>query len=388
MHCGVGQFTRKLCESVDKHDPGSVVALTLTRSQGTLAEIWSGVGSARNVVCNFPIVAWKRVILKPLAALAIARLRGRRVVLMQHEWAGLHWLRRLTYLPALLLANNIVMFSPLVRRELAADRLVGWTARKCVLAPLPPNLPAPAGITGSGLQQRLADAKKDRRLIIGHFGSIYPSKQPNALLGVCAILKKRGLKPLIVYVGSFIRGMDRVEEEFNARAAELGVSDDVVVSGYVASDHEVFGIFSQVDAFCYPLDEGITARRSSVLACVQSGRPIIVTGPAAPDEFDHHARFKELIDRGAIITVPRGATEEAYADRIAAAVKRPSVQLPFDFDGWWRDVAEATRALLASRAASPLLHRTKAGEVMQAEHRKQEGEPQGIGTVEEETLER
>jgi hypothetical protein len=44
--------------------------------------------------------------------------------------------------------------------------------------------------------------------------------------------------------------------------------------------------------FCYPLEEGITARRSSILACVQSGRPVIVTGPAGTDEFDHHPRFK------------------------------------------------------------------------------------------------
>lgn len=348
MHCGVGQFTRRLCEATAKLEAGGVAALTLTRAEGTLADIWNGVGSARNVVCNFPIVAWKRVIARPLLALAIARLRGRRVILMQHEWAGLHWMRRLTYLPALLLADKIVIFSPLVRRELAADRLVGWTARKCVLAPLPPNLPAPAEIAESGLQQRLADARKQGRLIIGHFGSIYPGKQPNALLSICAALKQRGLKPLIVYIGSFIRGMDRVEEEFRARAAELGVSEDVIVSGYVASDREVFGIFNEVDAFCYPLEEGVSARRSSILACAQSGRPLIVTGPAETDEFDHHPRFKELIDRGAMILVPRGADDTAFADGILAALKRRSVPAPFDFDAWWRDVAEATRVLFAN----------------------------------------
>jgi hypothetical protein len=27
--------------------------------------------------------------------------------------------------------------------------------------------------------------------VIGHFGSIYPGKQPNALLEICAILKNR-----------------------------------------------------------------------------------------------------------------------------------------------------------------------------------------------------
>ena len=182
--------------------------------------------------------------------------------------------------------------------------------------------------------------------MIGHFGSIYPGKQPNALLRIGALLKQRGLNPLLVYVGSFIRGVDTVEESFYARAAELGVIDDVVVSGYVASDHEVFGLFSEVHAFCYPLDEGLTARRSSILTCVQSGRPLIVTGPALEDEFDHHPRFRELMHRGAIVLVARGSADEIYADRIASALKWPTVQARFDFDGWWQDVAQAVHAQL------------------------------------------
>ena len=346
MQCGVGQFTRLLQEAIEKLGPGSCTALTLTRRQGSVAEIWRAVGSARSVVCNFPIVAWKRVMLRPLLALAMARLRGRRVVLIQHEWGGLHWLRRITYIPALLLADTIVMFSPLVQRELAGDAAVGWTVRKSVLAPLPPNIEAPPAIADSKLRQRLAAARERGRLVIGHFGSIYPGKQPKALLEIGAILKQRGLQPLIVYVGSFIRGIDKVEEEVHTRAAELDLTDDVIVSGYVASDHEVFGLFSEVDAFCYPLDEGLTARRSSVLTCVQSGRPLVVTGPALPEEFDHHPRFKELIDRGAVVLVARGSDAGTYADRIAFALKRSSVPVSFDYDGWWQDVAQAVKARL------------------------------------------
>jgi glycosyltransferase involved in cell wall biosynthesis len=346
MHCGVGQFTRLLSEAIEKLEPGSCTTLTLTHSEGTLAEIWRATGSAHNVVCNFPIVAWKRLIFRPLLALAVAWLRGRRVILIQHEWAGLHRLRRITYLPALLLADTIVMFSALVRRELAEDPLVGFTAKKSVLAPLPPNIEAPAGIADSKLRRRLAAWRDEGRLVIGHFGSIYPGKQPNALLEICAILKERGKRPLIVYVGSFILGVEEVEKDFFSCAVELGVSDDVIVSGYIASEHEVFGVFSQIDAFCYPLDEGLTARRASILGCVQSGRPVVVSGPAEPDEFDHHPRFKELIDRGAVVLVGRGSGGAVYADRIISALKWPSVQTAFDFNGWWEDVARAVRAQL------------------------------------------
>ena len=119
MQCGVGQFTRLLQQRIGRDE--SCASLTLTRSEGTLGEIWRAAGAAESVVCNFPIVAWKRVIFRPLLALLTAKLRRRKIVLIQHEWAGLHWVRRLTYIPALLLADTIVMFSPLVRRELADD---------------------------------------------------------------------------------------------------------------------------------------------------------------------------------------------------------------------------------------------------------------------------
>jgi glycosyltransferase involved in cell wall biosynthesis len=346
MLCGVGQFTRLLQQAIEKRAPGSTTTLTLTRREGSFAAIWHAIGSARSVVCNYPIVAWKRVIFTPVLTLLMARLRRRKIVLSQHEWGGLHWLRRVTYMPALLMADTIVMFSPLVKRELAGDPLVGWTARKCTLAPLPPNIEAPPEIVDSKLRQSLAAARQQGRLVIGHFGSIYPAKQPNALLEIGAILKQRGLKPLIVYIGSFIRGIDNVEQDFHARAAELGIADDVIVSGFVASDHEVFGLFGEVDAFCYPLDEGLTARRSSILTCVQSGRPLVVTGPALTEEFDHHPRFRELIDHRAIMLVPRGSGADVYADRIVAALEEPPVQPPFDFDGWWKDTAEAVQAQL------------------------------------------
>lgn len=129
MQCGVGQFTRLLDETIEKIDPGSNTTLTLTRGRGSFRDIWRAVGSAQSVVCNFPIVAWKRVIFRPLLVLAMARLRRRKTVLIQHEWGGLHWLRRITYIPALLLADTIVMFSPLVRRELAGDPVVGGIAK-------------------------------------------------------------------------------------------------------------------------------------------------------------------------------------------------------------------------------------------------------------------
>jgi glycosyltransferase involved in cell wall biosynthesis len=341
MQCGVGHFTRLLFEATRDHDLADSTTLTLTKTSGSLRDIWRGIGAARNVVCNLPIVAWKRVIVRPLLALALARLRGRNVVLVLHEWGQLNWLRRVTYLPAVALANSIVVFSPLVQQELARDPWIGWLARRSTLAPLPPNVEAPAVLDRSPLRDRLAAARADGRIVLGHFGSIYPGKQPEALLAIGAVLKARGLRPLLVYIGSFVRGVDHGEENFYRRAAELGVTDDVIVSGFIESDHELYGLLSEVDVFCYRLSEGITARRASILASVQSGRPLVVTAPALAEEFDHHPRFRALIEHGNIVLVPRDADDAAYADAIVATLGRPTVPQALDFAAWWRDVAVA-----------------------------------------------
>src|ERR1700710_2541894 len=40
MQCGVGQFTRLLCETIEKIDPGSCTTLTLTRTEGSASQLW------------------------------------------------------------------------------------------------------------------------------------------------------------------------------------------------------------------------------------------------------------------------------------------------------------------------------------------------------------
>ena len=47
-----------------------------------------------------------------------------------------------------------------------------------------------------------------------------------------------------------------------------------------------------------------------------------------------------------IVLVPRGSSDEAYADCILAAAKSPMAKTPFDFAGWWQDVARAISAQL------------------------------------------
>ncbi|GLS46358.1 glycosyltransferase [Methylobacterium brachythecii] len=341
--CGIGDFSRLLLESLREGEPNAHAAFTVEPREFRFAETWRALGRADAVVANFPVVAWKRALFGPLAIYTLAGLRGRRRITILHEWAGLHRLRRLVLRPILLLSDTIFLVSPQVREELAADPLVGFLARRAALMPVPPNLARPADVADSALRRTLIEARHVGRLILGHFGSIYPGKQPEAVLDIAANLKMRGAAPLLVFIGSFIKASDGIEDVFREKVAALGLAEDVIVSGYVASAEELFGLFETVDAFAYVLPEGLTARRASVLASVQAGRPVVVTAPALPDEFDHHPRYRTLLDGGAIVLVPRGAGAEAYADQVLASRSRPTTYPDLDRRTWFRDAADALR---------------------------------------------
>ncbi|MHC2089092.1 glycosyltransferase family protein [Methylobacterium sp. CM6244] len=347
--CGVGDFAGQLIEALRRQGQPQET-LPLEPGRVPLGEIWRAVGNARAVIANLPLVPWKRALIGPPSAFAIAFLRRRRRVAILHEWGSMHRLRRLVLRPLLLFADTIVLLSPQVRDELAADPVIGRLARRAVMMPLPPNITRPETTVPSALSARMRAAREGGRLVVGHFGSIYPGKQPEAILDIAATLKARGADPLVVFIGSFIRASDGIEEIFRAKVAALDLSETVVVSGYVASPEELFGLFDEVDAFVYVLPEGLTARRASILACVQAGRPVIVTEPVRADEFDHHPRFQALLSGGAIVLAPGGAGPEAYVDLALAASTRPTLPPAIDRQVWFADAAGSLRDALGRGA--------------------------------------
>ena len=368
MQCGVGQFTRLLRETIEQLDPGSCATLTLTRSEGSLAEIWRAVASARNVVCNFPIVAWKRVMFRPLLALAIARLRGRRVILIQHEWAGLHRLRRITYVPALLLADTIVMFSPLVRRELADDFLVGWTVRKCRAGAIAAEH---RGCRGNRRFQIAAAAC--RRAERGTAGD-RPFRID--LPGQAAECAARHLRDPEGARAQAADGLYRIVHP-RRRQGRAGVLRPRRRTRRHRRRH--------CQRLCRVRPRGVrpvqrdrcvllSARRGPHRAALQrsglravrpardrhrSGRTGRVRPSSALQGIDRPRRHRAGGARcGSTTPMPTASSRRST---------QPSVQAPFDFDGWWRDVAQAVRARFESVTPAPESAPDNAGRTPPAE---------------------
>lgn len=339
--CGVEDFARRLADALEPPAARSPLGF----GGGPLA---AALREADAAVINLPVVAWKRRLLEPLLAAARVRRAGRRLVIVLHEWADLDWRRRLSYAPLLPLADAIVFSAPEVRAQFEAAALSRLCAARRSLVPIPPALGTPLRTAPSPAAERLAAARREGALVIGQFGSIYPTKQSTRVLDVAAALRRRGVPVFAAFIGSFVKGTDRIEETFRARVDDLGLADRVLVTGFVEDPETLFGVFAEVDVFVYAFAEGLSARRTSVLTTAAAGRPVVVNAPARAGAFDHHPTYRGLIAQGALRLTAPDAGEEEIADAVLAARDAPPPRVAVDYARAWADAAAAIRAALAA----------------------------------------
>jgi glycosyltransferase involved in cell wall biosynthesis len=244
------------------------------------------------------------------------------------------------------LSDTIIVVSPYVADQLANDRWLGRARAKCRLVPHPPTVRRPQAFRVTERVQEIAAAARRYDLVLGTFGSIYKGKASTGLLDVCAHLNARGVRTLLIFIGSFMRSLDGYEDEFRAAVGERGLEDDVVVTGYVEDERELFALFERIGVFLFLFPEGLTARRSSVIACLQSDRPVVASAPRSSSEFDHHVGWTAMIESGAIVFAPTDADTTKISDLILTAARKSATRSAFDADTWWRATTQAASAAL------------------------------------------
>lgn len=323
--CGVEEFARQ----------------TALHLGAPIAALGRPVVSAEDLVINLPVVAWKRRLVGPIAAAVRARATGQGMTLVLHEWADLALARRIAYLPLLPLATRIFFSSPEVMAQFEATPVSRVVSKSRRIIPIPPNFSVPEWTQSSALADSLAADRAKGRFVLAQFGSIYPKKDPFLVLETAAELVRRGIDLRTVFIGSFVGG--EVESDFWAEVERSGLKGRVEVTGYIQSAASLYGVFAEVDAFVYPLNEGLTSRRASVQAAALSGRPVIVSAPVRADSLSHHRLLQSLLSAGVIQLVPRSGDASAFADAVLATRGVPPRPLAAkrEIDALWREVAGA-----------------------------------------------
>ena len=352
--CGVESFARLLVSALQNDYPDDGYAVLAVSSRWRdLPAVFRKIAAADQIVFSVPLVAWKRLLLLPLVVLLFARLVRCRVDVFMHEWGALHGLRRLALTPFVLLSRTIMVVSPYIAAEIAGTPWLMGAGRKCRLVPNAPTIRRPSEQRVTERVLRLRDAAKNCDVVIGYFGAIYKGKAATALLDVCDDLRKSGVRAGIVFVGSFMKSLDGYERQFWSKVAEYGIADQVIVTGYIADEAELYTLFEEIGSFLFLFPEGLTARRSSVIHTLQSDRPVVVTAPRSMAEFAHHAGFTRLIEAGVLSFIPEGADLRAVADQLLAVAKqgqRPAAAI--EWDTWWRATTAATNTAMMDKMAT------------------------------------
>ena len=352
--CGVESFARLLVSKLQAAYPdGGYRLLPVSPRWRDLPATLNEVAHVDSVVFSVPLTAWKNLLLLPLAILLFARMRRRNVIVFMHEWAALHWLRRLALAPLVLLSRSIIVVSPLVAGELAHTRWLFGAEKKCRLVPNAPTV-SPRQPNVTERVQRVREAAEQCDIVIGHFGALYKGKASTALLDVCNHLRCRGIRALSLFVGSFPKSLDGYEQQFWSKVAEYGIADQVIVTGYVTDEAELYTLFNEADAFLFLFPEGLTARRSSVIHTLHSNRPVVVTAPRSMSEFAHHRGFTSVIESGVLSFISEHADLPEIADKLLAAAKLVERTTPaFDGNAWWAaTTAAADKVLMTNHRGS------------------------------------
>lgn len=343
--CGVESFARLVVKQLEARAPGRHDAYPLTGQPGETALIARALDGRDALIVNLPVVAWKRHVLAPVLAMRAARRLGKDVLLILHEWADLDWKRRATYLLYVPYATRILFSSPSVRAQFEADRKTRLATRNRGLVPIPPNIERPVSLPATTVSEALAAHRRTGKLVLGHFGSIYPKKQSLQVLDIAAALKAEGQPVHAAFVGSFIGG-GTVDPKaaFDERVRALGLENDVTVTGYIGPSADVFAALEACDILVYLFAEGLTSRRGSVLACLMASHPVLVNAPANADEFAHHPSFARAIADGRLALLPHHATAADYARWIIEHRGWTPAGEAVSFVRAWEDVAAAIGA--------------------------------------------
>jgi len=306
---GLADHTRHLAEHLRRlgrsdvlvlttRDPGERTAVSEEEPEGVLVRRvlapwgWRGLATlAREIARAAP--DWLLVPYVPHAygrggvnlafplALVRERLRGQRVLLLVHELYADLSVFPLRHLIAALAQRAMFALAILAARGLAIST-ESWAARvrrawpvrerRIIHLPSPSNIePIPADRE----QARRDFGLRDEEFVLAFFGTLHVSKKRLWLVQSVEALSTRGIPARLLAIGpesEHLRAL--APREMQGKILALGYADAATVSRALQAS----------DLFLLPLSDGVSTRRSSLMAALSHGLPVVGTWGRLTDE--------------------------------------------------------------------------------------------------------
>jgi len=157
--------------------------------------------------------------------------------------------------------------------------------------------------------------------LVSYFGFLHPLKGGEVLIRALAQLVDEGRSAKILFIGGKTGSSDTdtnaaYAAQVEALAAELGVSERILFTGYV-TPQEVTDAFYASDVTALPYLEGASLRHGTLMAALAHGRAIVTTQSNIPSP--------ELRDGDNVLLVTPG-DPKALADGLARVLDSPALR--------------------------------------------------------------
>jgi len=216
-------------------------------------------------------------------ALVRERLKGRRVLLLVHELYADLSLFPLRHLVAALVQRAMFWLAVIAARGIAVSieswtmRLrhawpIRWTRARIFHLPSPSNIePVPTDREGVRRQFGI----REEEIVLAFFGTLHISKKRLWLLRSVEALSAKGIPVRLLLIGPDSQELLALATtEVREKILTLGYADAATVSRSLQAS----------DIFLLPLDDGVSTRRSSLMAALSHGLPVVGTVGRLTDE--------------------------------------------------------------------------------------------------------
>jgi len=216
------------------------------------------------------------------------------------------------------------------------------------LIPLGSNVEPQPPANYDRMAWRAKDGFTPETFLMAYFGFLNESKGGEALIKALALLRQQGLDAQLLLIGGEVGHADPTNmayaEQVQSLIHQYGLTHFVHRTGYVALP-EVSAHLLAADAVVMPYREGVSFRRTSLIAALRHGCPVVSTRPPEPQLIPEIQHGQNML-----LAPPDHAA--ALAETIGLLIGNPQLQarlaegaktLGARFE--WANIAAETRQL-------------------------------------------
>ncbi len=162
----------------------------------------------------------------------------------------------------------------------------------------------------------------DSTLLLAYFGFLNDSKGGEELVKALALLRLRGINAHLLLIGGEVGDADPTNaayaQKIQAFIDSLGLVDVVHRTGYV-TEAQVSASLLAADAVVMPYRDGVSFRRTTLIAALRHGCPVVSTEPPSP------TFLPEVVPGENMLLSPPGDAA-ALAETIAPLAHSPALR--------------------------------------------------------------